>query len=240
MIQLVVFDMAGTTLHDSQNVHQALQDALGEFGFSFSLTEINPWMGVPKPLAIRELLKKYANQTMPISEELIEQIHQSFLLKMIHFYETDASVRERDEASEVFARLRANGIKVALDTGFSRDIADAIITRLGWQNKIDVSVTSDEVAQGRPYPDMIFRAMELTQVADIEAVVKVGDTFVDMQQGKSAGCKYVIGITGGSSSAQELQAENPSYLINDLREMISIIQAINDWIFETATPTVLD
>ncbi|MCU0447893.1 MAG: HAD hydrolase-like protein [Microscillaceae bacterium] len=240
MIQLVVFDMAGTTLHDSQNVHQALQDALAEFGFSFSLTEINPWMGVPKPLAIRELLNKYVSQEPAISEELIEQIHQSFLVKMIHFYQTDASVRERDKASEVFAHLRANGIKVALDTGFSRDIANTIITRLGWQDKIDGSVTSDEVAQGRPYPDMIFKAMQLTQITDIEAVVKVGDTFVDVQQGKNAGCKYVIGITGGSSSTQELQAESPSYLINDLREMVAIIQAINEWIFEKASPIMLD
>jgi phosphonatase-like hydrolase len=240
MIQLVVFDMAGTTVHDSQNVHQALQDALSEFGFWASLSDINPWMGVPKPLAIRELLKLSGINESEISNELVDKIHRSFLTRMIHFYQTDASVRERDKASEVFAHLRANGIKIALDTGFSRDIADTILTRLAWHDKIDASVTSDEVAQGRPYPDMIFRAMQLAQIADIEAVIKVGDTFVDMQQGKSAGCKYVIGITGGAGQAQELQAENPSYLISDLRELIPIIQAINDWMLEKASPIVLD
>ena len=56
--------------------------------------------------------------------------------------------------------------KVALDTGFTRAIADVILARLGWDSTVvDASVASDEVERGRPYPDLIYRAMASTGVA---------------------------------------------------------------------------
>jgi phosphonatase-like hydrolase len=225
MIQLVVFDMAGTTVHDSQNVHQCLQTALLDYDFSFSLAEINPFMGIPKPLAIKELLKKYFTNEAEISENLIDNIYHKFLSYMIEFYQTDESVRERENATWLFEELKQKGIKIALDTGFSREVANAIIERLNWQHKIDVSVTSDEVAQGRPFPDLIFKAMQLTDIQEVEKVAKVGDTPVDMQEGNSAGCQLVIGITGGANTAEELAQENPSHIVHNLKDVLDIISA---------------
>ena len=98
--------------------------------------------------------------------------------------------------------LRTAGIRVGLDTGFNRAIANAIIDRLGWQSDglLDATVTSDEVREGRPSPDMIYRLMELTGVQDVKAVCKVGDTPSDLQQGALARCRWVVGVTSGSHS----------------------------------------
>ena len=57
MIKLAVFDMAGTTVKDQDNVHQALINAMAHFGFSVSREEANDVMGYPKPVAIRQLLE---------------------------------------------------------------------------------------------------------------------------------------------------------------------------------------
>jgi phosphonatase-like hydrolase len=84
---------------------------------------------------------------------------------------------------------------------------------------IDATVTSDEVAQGRPFPDMIFRAMELTGVTDVKRVAKVGDTPSDLGEGMAAGCGWVVGVTGGSHTREELLAHPHTHLIPSIAQL---------------------
>ena len=228
-VKLVVFDMAGTTVKDEQHVAGALQNALAASGFNITLDDINLVMGYPKPEAIKRLLAQYADQETSTDTELINTIHKLFVDEMIEFYKTNMHIDEKPHASQVFAILRDNGIKVAIDTGFSRPIADAIFDRLGWRQgeHFDVSVTSDEVANGRPYPDMIFKAMSACDVNSSDEVAKVGDTASDIQQGIAAGCKYVIGVNTGAYSNEDLQKENCTHIIADLQELLDIFSIQN-------------
>jgi phosphonoacetaldehyde hydrolase len=52
----------------------------------------------------------------------------------------------------------------------------------------------DDVQSGRPAPWMIFRLMELTGVYPAVAVIKIGDTVPDVEEGRNAGA-WSIGIT---------------------------------------------
>jgi phosphonatase-like hydrolase len=222
-IKLIVFDMAGTTVEDDRNVAQTLVNAMDFFGYKATLEDANAVMGYPKPVAIKALMKKYA--MAPVDEELVAAaIHEQFVLEMIGFYQK-APVQEKEGASETFSILKEKGIKVAIDTGFSRDIADTIFNRLGWEKEkhFDVSITSDEVANGRPFPDMIYKAMELLQIDSALDVAKVGDTVSDLQEGSAAGCRYVIGITTGAYSAQELSKAQHTHLIERLSDVIEIV-----------------
>ncbi len=222
-IDLVVFDLAGTTVKDNQDVHKVLQAALKKKGITISLADANEVMGIPKPVAIKQLLegKNYPN----INDEFIDEIHTDFVASMISFYETDASVGEKVGVSETFAALKANGIKVVVDTGFDRQIVTPLLKRLGWKenNLIDDSVTSDEVKQGRPFPDLIFEAMKRTGVRDVARVAKVGDTASDLHEGTSAGCRYVLGITTGAFSRAELAKEPHTHLIENISELLLIL-----------------
>jgi phosphoglycolate phosphatase-like HAD superfamily hydrolase len=76
---------------------------------------------------------------------------------MIDYYSLAPGIEPMDDAEDVFESLQNKGIKIGLDTGFSRDITDVILERVGWLNSplIDITVCSDEVVKGRPYPDMI-------------------------------------------------------------------------------------
>jgi phosphoglycolate phosphatase-like HAD superfamily hydrolase len=104
---------------------------------------------------------------------------------MIHHYRYNPEVKGKPNVEYVFDALRKQGVKVVIDTGFSRPIADAIIERLGWKDKglIDYSVTSDEVKQGRPDPDMIFNAMAEFGLSNAGQVAKIGDTPSDLMEG---------------------------------------------------------
>jgi phosphonatase-like hydrolase len=145
---------------------------------------------------------------------------------MVYHYRYSPDVKAKPNAEYVFDFLRKKRVKVVIDTGFSREIADAIIDRLRWNtNKlIDYSVTSDEVERGRPYPDMIQKAMREFKISDSALVAKVGDTPSDLMEGMSARCGYVIGVTWGAYTRQELIGEKYTHLVDDLSEILTILK----------------
>lgn len=221
--KLAVFDLAGTTIRDNQDVHKALRAALGEFGINVTIEDINEVMGIPKPLAISLLLQKIGTRNPEM--DLVSKIHHTFVNKMTAFYRSDPYFGENEGVSDTFDRLQDLGIKVMIDTGFDRSIADVIIERVGWKHKglIDASVASDEVENGRPHPDMIYRAMQIAGVTDSRLVAKVGDTVSDLVQGNSAGCGYVIGITTGAFCRERLRNETHTHLIDSIPQVLDII-----------------
>jgi phosphonatase-like hydrolase len=225
-IDLIVFDLAGTTVHDNKDVHRVLRNVLKQIDVTISIEDANRVMGIPKPVAIRQLLSE---QNYPsITDEFIDSIHKSFVSQMVGFYKTSPEVKEKEGVSDTFRKLKAAGIKIVVDTGFDRIVTNAVLERMGWQTQglIDASVTSDEVERGRPYPDLIFKAMELTHITDVKRVAKVGDTAFDLQEGSSAGCGLVVGITSGAFSKEELEKEIHTNLILQIPEIMAILEII--------------
>jgi phosphonatase-like hydrolase len=223
-VEIVVFDLAGTTVYDNKDVHKVLQYALKKEGVEITIEEANSVMGIPKPDAIKQLLEEKKYQL--ITGELIDSIHQSFVAKMVDFYKTDLQVSEKEGVSTTFKKLKEAGIKVAIDTGFDRIITNVVLERMGWvkKNLIDVSVTSDEVERGRPFPDLIYKVMELTGVTDAKLIAKVGDTASDLHEGTSAGCGFVIGITSGAFTREQLEWEPHTHLVDHIPEILNVLE----------------
>ncbi len=224
-IKLVVFDIAGTTVKDENYVHQSLINAMASVGYVVSIEEANTVMGYPKPYAINELLKIKEAKSEIINENFIGKIHNVFVKEMIEFYKTSSNVKPTDYAEETFILLKKLGIKVALDTGFSKNITDVIIERLQWKKNglIDAYISSDEVEDGRPYPFMIHTLMSQLNINSSDSVAKVGDTVSDLQEGNNAACKYVIGITTGAYSKEQLQNTPHTHLIDNLLNVVDIV-----------------
>ncbi len=222
-VKLVVFDMAGTTVKDKNFVGLAFQKAMESYGYEIAVEEVNPIMGYEKPVAIKMMLEGHEPDRSKITEKLIADIHTNFVSGMIEFYSTSRDIQPLPHVEETFQELRNNGIKIALNTGFSRDIADVIIGRLAWENKIDMLVASDEVVNGRPYPDMINKIKAELGIESSEDVAKVGDTEVDVNEGINAGCKYVIGVTTGAFTREALLPYSPTHVIDDISEVLEIL-----------------
>ena len=221
-VDLVVFDIAGTTVHDGDAVHRCLASAVAIVSATPSRAAINRVMGMPKPLAIASLL--IGLRGVPPQPAEVQRLYAEFESKMIEHYRTSPDVREADGAADVFRWLRKHGVVIALDTGFAEAITDVIVERLGWAHDlVDLTVSSDEVLSGRPHPDMVYRVMERVSVSDPARVAKVGDTPADLLEGTAAGCRFVIGVTGGSHTREELAAHPHTHLIATLRELPAIL-----------------
>lgn len=218
-IQLAIFDLAGTTVKHKKEVHNSFIAAFQKENITINYQTANEAMGKPKPIAIEEILYSIDRS----GKELKERIHDNFLFEMINYYRNTNELEEQEGASILFKHLQSLGIQVAVDTGFDRQTANIVLEKLGFDKIIDHSVTSDEVEHGRPYPDMIYKLVELANVSDPELVMKVGDTPVDLLEGHEAGVGMNIGITSGAFSSSELQKYPHTHLITTLEEIRNLL-----------------
>ena len=221
-IELVVFDMAGTTVDEDNVVYKTVQQVINDEGFKVSLEEVlKHGAGKEKHQAITDVLTECTKTT---NVALVANIAFSkFKLALKEVYDT-IEIKTFAGTEELFKDLRNNKIKVVLNTGYDKKTAALLVKKLGWivGETIDGLVTSDDVVMGRPYGDMILLAMENTGVTDSAKVLKVGDSAIDIEEGKNAGCSLNVGITTVAHTYEQLQAAKPDQSILHLSDLLPL------------------
>ncbi len=225
-IELVVFDMAGTTVADNGNVNDSFRNAFAAEGILVNAADINKIMGYQKMEAVKNILTQYAPHLADPLDKTIQRIHNRFTEEMVSFYSNDTDLKPLPFAEELFQLLQYKEIKVALNTGFTRVITDAILTQLGWNKNpfINQVICSDEVPEGRPHAYMIQSIMQQLGISTVKNVAKVGDTEVDILEGRNAGCGMVVSVTSGAYTREELIQYSPDFIIDSLQEFPALIK----------------
>jgi phosphonatase-like hydrolase len=195
-IRLAVLDVGGTVIHDTADVPAVFKAALARHGLSATDAQLHAWRGAAK----REVIARLAAGSAADPE----QVYASFQELLIASF-AEHGVKSIDGVEQAIATLRARGVRVALTTGFDRRVADGLLASLGWRDKVDAVVCADDVAQGRPAPDMILRAMERTGVGDPREVLCAGDTDNDLRAGANAGVGANLGVLSGAHDRARLE-----------------------------------
>ena len=211
---LAVFDLAGTTIQDDGTVAAVFREVLEAEDIQSTSEEITRVRGAAKREAFRQLARKPA-QAKRLYENFIKGIRQRY---------TNSPPREVPGASNTFAWLRRQGVKVALNTGFERETVMMLLSALAWGDEvIDTVVCGDEVIAGRPSPAMVLEAMRRTGIADPAGVMVVGDTILDLQAGSAAGAGWVIGVTSGAHDLARLLQAPHTHLLHSVVEIPGIL-----------------
>lgn len=222
MVKMVVFDMAGTTLNEDNIVYKTLQKAINEAGFNFTLDQVlAEGAGKEKLQAIKSILDVFAEKT---DDRLSNEIYQRFIVLLAEEYHT-SEILPQNNAVELFKELKNRDILVILNTGYNVETAQSLIQKLGWEKgfNFDGLITATDVKHGRPNADMILLAMKQFKITDPKQVIKIGDSIIDIEEGKNAGCLLSIGITTGAHSLEQLRSAKPDYIIDDLLELLPIL-----------------
>ena len=196
---LLVLDIAGTTIEEHNAVYAALEQAVRGAGATPAAADMQRWMGADKTEAITALLTDRTGQ-LPAGPE-VAAVYRDFGDRLA------AAYRERPPTPlpgvpAALAELRAAGLQVALTTGFSRDVTDALLASVGWTDGVvDAVVCAEEVGAGRPAPYMVFEAMRRTGTHDVRRVLVAGDTTLDLLAGHHAGAGAVVGVLTGAMDA---------------------------------------
>ncbi|WP_040478839.1 phosphonatase-like hydrolase [Longispora albida] len=211
-MELVVFDMAGTTVADDGLVVEAFRAALPGHTEE-QVAYVERTMGESKISVFRALL----------GEEAAAQAANLAFEAAYDALVRDGRAATIPGAAGVIAELREAGVKVALTTGFARPTADAILRALGWETIADLTLTPGEAGRGRPYPDMVLTAVLRLGVEDVRRVAVFGDTTSDVLSGLRAGAGVVGGVLTGAHDAETLRAAGAGYVLGSVREVPGLV-----------------
>lgn len=220
-LDLVVFDMAGTTVRATDRVPAAFREAFEQVGVALSDEEIQSVRGRSKREAISDLLTRHPSAED--ERQVATSVYSNFQRILIECYE-EHGVESVDGADRTLEWLKTHGVKVALSTGFDRALADLLLRMIGWDKSVDVLVCNEDVPRGRPAPYLIFRAMEWTGAECIHRVAAVGDTISDLQAAFNAGVRWRIGVLSGAHSETQLKSCPHSEIIESVKELPSVFR----------------
>lgn len=127
-------------------------------------------------------------------------------------------------AVSTFEAFRAQGVRVALTTGFDREVTRYLLEALGWHRSlVEAVVCGDEVPQGRPAPYLIFRAMEATGTTSVHWVATVGDTTRDLLAGYHARVRWNIGVPTGAHDCALLEPMPHTHLVASVADLPDLL-----------------
>lgn len=215
--------MAGTTVNEQNLVYKTVQKAINDQGYQVSLDDVlTHGAGKEKYKAIADILTACTNEGAP--ELAAERAFNHFKGSLEKAY--DEFTISSFPGMEVFlSELREHQIKIVLNTGYDRKTATQLLNKLSWSEGIqyDMLITADDVENGRPHPDMIFKAMKHFNIANASEVLKAGDSEIDILEGKNAGCGITAGVLSGAQTQEQLKMAAPDYILKDLTELRKIL-----------------
>jgi phosphonatase-like hydrolase len=223
-IRVAVFDMSGTTIVDKNEVLDCFYEALLQSGVEREKSYINTMMGWSKIEVFRTI---WAVELGADTEGVEKKAQNSFAVfkTILEEYYAVHEMQPTLGCLDIFEYLKSKDIKIALNTGFYRQVTDILLRKLNWKvgRDIDFSITSDEVPQGRPKPFMIQKIMTHFDVGNPNQVFKIGDTPSDLMEGKAAGC-WSFGVTNGSHTHSELTVYDNDGLFESLASFMAFLK----------------
>jgi phosphoglycolate phosphatase len=131
------------------------------------------------------------------------------------------NTRALPEVPDTLARLRANGLRLAVATSKLTRIADEALAAAGLQPLFDRVFGMDAVERPKPEPDLALKCLAELRVPAGRALV-VGDAVHDVEMGRAAGCA-TCAVTYGAQSREELARSEPNFLIDRFSEVIPLV-----------------
>ncbi len=216
MLKAVLFDVDGTLI-DTNHLHaSAWADTFREFGHAIDIEDIDRQIG------------KGGDELMPVflSGDEVEARGKAIEKRYAAIFKERylAQAKPFPHVPELFARLRRDGVRIALASSAKEDMLAEFKTIAGIDGLTDVETTSDDAEASKPNPDIFDAARErFGDVAREEAIV-VGDTPYDAEAATKAGLR-TIGLTCGGWSEAELKQAGCITVYRDPADLLANYEA---------------
>jgi HAD superfamily hydrolase (TIGR01509 family) len=182
-LNAVILDMDGT-LHDTESIyHEALRRAVSAVGFSVTDSFVHSLIGIPGK-ETDEMLQTHLGPSFPFDayDRLYDEYCETLLAE---------GVRLKPGVTELLDFLEMRGLPVAIATSASRRAATLHLKRSGLGSRITQVVTRDDVARGKPHPDVYLEAARRVGAAP-ERCLAVEDSFTGIRAAHAAGMMPVM------------------------------------------------
>ncbi len=176
-----IFDLDGTLAHSMPVHYQAWVRATAPFGVPMSEDLFYSLGGMPTPRIIQMLNERYGTAMDP---DLVSDQKEEFYLEAMGTMQTIEEVA-------TFARKVVTRAKVAVASGGTLPVVLRTLEAIGFKDFFPVIVTSEQVARGKPSPDIFLEAARRMGVPPADCVV-LEDSPAGIEAAKEAGMDYVL------------------------------------------------
>lgn len=174
----VVFDMDGILINSEPLFRRAAQQAARDLGHHLSDETYAMWMGLP-PRAVEAAVVESMGPSFPM-----RAFRDEFRRIWIDHTENHG-MPPQPGMLELLAGLRERGIPFSVATSTQRDQALRSLELAGMGQFIDVLVAGNEVAEGKPAPEIFLRAAAGIGIAP-ERCVAMEDSSVGVRAASAA------------------------------------------------------
>jgi len=179
----VIFDMDGVLL-DSEPLHyEAVRLILEEQGVDFPLDDYFRYLGTTLTSTWDDLCERYPI-TMPF-----DQFEARYNTDVLAEYLAGAPLIRG--ARELVEQLREAGVPIAVASSSHRVWVDAALTGAGPREYFEQTTAGDEVAMGKPSPEIYLKAAEKLSFEPADCIA-VEDAPAGVESARAAGMKVVL------------------------------------------------
>lgn len=221
-LELVVLDMAGTTVLDDGVVEQAFQRAAERTGVADRMpwAEALDYVRVTMGQSKIDVFTHLAGGDVAAAERATAAFEGAYA-EIVR----EQGVSEIPGAADAIQGLKDAGLRVVLTTGFAPVTRDALIDALGWSGLVDLALSPVDAGRGRPAPDLVLAALLRTGASAVAAVAVAGDTVSDVESGRRAGAGFVAGVLSGAHDRDALDRAGADAVLSDVTGLRALLAA---------------
>ncbi|MEU7042151.1 HAD family phosphatase [Streptomyces varsoviensis] len=161
---LVIFDLDGTLVDSEPNYYEAGRRVLAQYGVTgFDWEQHTRFIGIGTRETLTALRREYGIDA-PV-DELLAAKNRAYL--ELAKERTDVFPGMRDFVK----RLHAAGVPMTVASGSSRETIGAVLAATGLDALLTTFVSAEEVAAGKPEPDIFLEAARRRGAAPANCVV---------------------------------------------------------------------
>jgi HAD superfamily hydrolase (TIGR01509 family) len=180
----IIFDMDGLLVDSERLARESLITTASEFGLDPEPDLFAQMVGLPADGSLRLLRTRYG-VSFP-AERFLEQVgadcaHQVDLGKLTL----------KPGAAELVDRAETIGLQKCVATSSSRLKARHTLSKVGMLERFDAIITRDDVARGKPHPDLFLRAAAEMRLAPNVCLV-LEDSYNGIRAAKAAAMRAIM------------------------------------------------
>jgi phosphonatase-like hydrolase len=213
-VELICFDMAGTTVLDNGLVLEAFRRTIEDL-------EVSPNEATAAEVYVIETMGQSKIEVFTaLFGERASSANDAFERNFVESAQ-ELGVSEIPGARSTVETLRGAGLQVALTTGFSPTTREVLIDVLGWGDLFELRVSPADAGRGRPAPDMLWYCALKSQITAASSMMVVGDTASDMMAGLRVGAGYCVGVLSGNDDQERLIANGADDVIDSVVDLLA-------------------
>jgi HAD superfamily hydrolase (TIGR01549 family) len=207
----VLFDVDGTLVDTVYQHVLAWWEAFAEGGHAVSCFDIHRAIGRGSDDLVKSLIGE--------SDESLTEAHSKKW----------ADLRDRctafHQVPELLAACEERGMRVVLCTSGEGADLDFFVKAIGGDEHVHAIVSSEDVEQSKPSPEIVQKAVEAAGVP-ADRCVMIGDTVYDIRAAKGAGVRGV-GVLCGGIGETELREAGATAVYGNPSELLG---SLDDWL----------